>query len=974
MLKSISLLILSALTLTVAFAQSEAGGATLNGTVTDPSGAPVANAKVTAANKSTGYTRTTATTEAGLYSLVRLPAGRYDLSVELAGFKPAQRTDAQLSVGAVATLDVQLQIGTAQETVNVTAAVPVVEATRSQTSSVVNERAVADLPVNGRNFLDFALLTPGVARDPRGGDLSFGGQRGTSNSLLVDGTDSNNIFFGQASGRAGVRNPYAFSQDSVQEFQVTTNGYGAEIGRAGGGVVNVITKSGTNEIHGAAFEFYRDRAMNANTFINNSRSIRKPPYHFNQFGGNVGGPVRKDKLFFFFDFDGQRNKNPNPVFLTIGPPNDALSQQAFQEVQRYLTSYTTNLENNVFLGKMDWNIDSNQRLTVRYNVNRFTGKNFENGGSNSAAEHTGNSKVSTNNVTGAYTRVIGSAIVYDARAVFLQDDEPGEANSTAPEVILRQNNTTVLQFGRNNFSPRYTNSKRFQTVHTVSYARGSHSYKVGADLNFERIANFFPGNFSGSYSFNSYADFAARRPFNFTQAFAGAGTSGPLTEPNINEYAFYAQDAWRVNERLTLNYGVRYDYMDSASPKVTNPNAALLAAGLDTGKMNKDKNNLAGRFGFAYKMMGDKMVFRGGFGTFYGRTPAIMTGTAHSNNGIQVRTFILTANVPTYPAILPAAPTSGITPTIFVCAPDYVQPQTHQWNLNIERQLGKDYSLTLGYLGVRGVHLSRTRDVNLFPAEATLGSFSDGTAVTFFRHPAGRPNPAFGRISVNESGADSIYHGGFIQLTKRFSNDFQVMSSYTFSKVIDSAPDQTLVVVGVDDSKATQNSLLPNLDRAIGDADVRHRFVLSGVWDLTYAKSLSNPVLKGLLRDFQVSTIATVQSGRHFNATVGGDPNNNGQTAMDRPPFVGRNTIDGPGFASVDLRISRDIPIWKERLKFRGIFEAFNLTNRANFNNFNRGQYNYTAATRVFTPVSNFLVRTGNTDPRILQLAAKIIF
>jgi outer membrane receptor protein involved in Fe transport len=956
-----------------AFAQSEAGGATLNGTVTDPSGAQVANAKVTAVNKSTGYTRTATTTESGLYSLVRLPAGRYDVTVEFAGFKPAQRTDAQLSIGAVATLDVQMEIGSAQETVNVTAELPVVESTRSHTSSVVNEKAVADLPVNGRNFLDFALLTPGVARDPRGGDLSFGGQRGTANSLLVDGTDSNNIFFGQASGRAGVRNPYAFSQDSVQEFQVSTNGYGAEIGRAGGGVVNVITKSGSNEIHGAAFEFYRDRAMNANTFINNSRSIRKPPYHFHQFGGNVGGPVKKDKVFFFADFDGQRNKNPNTVFLAIAPPADALSQQALQEVQKYLTSYTTNLENNVFLGKVDWNIDSNQRLSVRYNANRFTGKNFENFGASSAAEHTGNSKVNTNNVTGAYTRVIGAALLYETRAVFLKDDEPGEANTAAPEVILRQNNTTVLQFGRNNFSPRYTNSQRFQTVHSVSYVKGSHSYKAGADFNFERIDNFFPGNFSGSYSFNSYADFAARRPFNFTQAFAGAGTSGPLTQPNINEYAFFAQDAWRASERLTLNYGVRYDFMDSASPKVTNPNAALLAAGLNTGKMNKDTNNFAGRFGFAYKLR-EGMALRGGFGTFYARTPAIMTGTAHSNNGLQVQTFILTANLPAYPAILASPPAGGITPNIFVFAPDYVQPQTHQWSLNLEKQIGRDYGLTVGYLGVRGVHLSRTRDVNLFPAEPTAGSFADGTPVTFFRHPAGRPNPAFGRISVNESGADSAYHGGFIQLTKRFSKNFQVMSSYTFSKVIDTAPDQTLVVAGTDDAKGTQNSLLPNLDRALGDADVRHRFVLSGVWELAYAKSLSNPVLKGLLRDFQISTIATVQTGRHFNATVGGDPNNNGQTPTDRPPFLGRNTIEGPGFAAVDLRVSRDIPILGERLKFRGIFEAFNLTNRANFNVFNRGQYNYTAATRVFAPVTNFLVRTGNSDPRILQLAAKIIF
>ncbi|HBY61601.1 MAG TPA: TonB-dependent receptor, partial [Solibacterales bacterium] len=180
------------------------------------------------------------------------------------------------------------------------------------------------LPINGRNFLDFTLLTPGVVRDVRAGDISFGGQRGTANSLLVDGGDTNNNFFGQSMGRIGSgRSPYSFSQDAVQEFQVKTNGYDPEIGRAGGGVVNVITKSGTNELHGGAFWFFRERSMNANTFINNSRRIARTPYRFNQFGGNAGGPVKKDKVFFFYNYDGQRNSTPNEVFLQVNAPADA---------------------------------------------------------------------------------------------------------------------------------------------------------------------------------------------------------------------------------------------------------------------------------------------------------------------------------------------------------------------------------------------------------------------------------------------------------------------------------------------------------------------------------------------------------------------------------------------------------------------------------------------------------------------------
>lgn len=956
-------------------AQSEVGGANLSGTVTDPSGAAVVGAKVAAVNQATGFERATATNEAGIYNLLRLPVGAYELRVEAQGFKVVKRTGVALKVGAVATIDVSLEIGATTEAVTVTGEVPVVESTRSQTSTTVDEKAVRDLPINGRNFLDFALLTPGVLADPRGGDLSFGGQRGTANSLLVDGGDSNNIFFGQSSGRAGVRNPYSFSQDSVQEFQVSTNGYSAEIGRAGGGVINVITKSGANDFHGGVFWFYRDKALNANTFINNSRNIRKPPYHYNQFGGNLGGPLKKDKLFFFYDFDGQRNTNPVTVYLQSLPPADALSQQAFQEISKYLVPYTTGINNDVHLVKLDWNVSANQRLSVRYNANRFNGRNFENSGLSSASEHTGDSNIKTDNIAASYNRTFGSSTVWDSRFIFLRDDEPGQANAATPEVQIRQNGVTQMQFGRNNFSPRYTNTKRYQIIQSLSRVVGRHTFKVGGDLNIERIDNFFPGNFSGSYQFNSYADFAARRPFSFTQAFAGAGTSGPLTQPNINEYAFFAQDSWRTTDRLTLNYGVRYDLMASANPKVKNPDPMLAAARLQTDRMNLDTNNFGARFGFAYKLTNSgRLVTRGGYGVFYARTPAIVTGTATSQNGIQVQTYTLNTGLPTYPSVLAAPPTLNRRPDIYVFAPDYVQPQTHQWSLNLETELAKDYALTIGYLGVRGIHLTRTRDINFNPAEMLTGQIAGQGPVQFYRFP-GRANPAFGRISLFDSGGDSIYHGGFVQLTKRFAHNVQLQTSYTFSKVIDSVPDATSVVVGGgDDAKVAQNTLLPNLDRSVGDANTKHRWVLSGVWDLNYARSLSNPVLKALLRDYQISALANVRSGRYFSPTAGGDPNGDGNSRTDRPPFVGRNVIEGPHFAGVDMRFSRDIPLCRERAKLKLIFEAFNLTNRANFSGFNLGQYNFALATRTFTPTTNFGVMTSTFDPRIVQLAAKITF
>src|SRR4051794_32376080 len=843
MRKSLCCLTLGVLLWGMTAVAQESGGATINGTVTDASGGLVTGAKITATQTSTGAQRTTQTSSAGLYSFTALPAGNYDVTVEAAGFKQTKFTAVPVSVGAVVTLDAHLEVGATQDTVDVTADAPVIETSRSQTSTVVNQRAISDLPINGRNFLDFAVLTPGVVRDPsRGGDLSFGGQRGTANSLTVDGSDANNVFFGQSTGRAGTgRSPYSFSQDAVQEFQVSANGYAAEIGRAGGGVINVITKSGTNEWHGTAFEFFRDKALNANSWENNRARLPKRNYHFNQFGGNLGGPIVKNKAFFFFDYDGQRNNEPITVIPGAAAPSDALSQQAFQSLQKYFAAYPRSLNNDVYLGKVDLFLTSAQRLSIRYNGNRFTGVNYENSGSTSAAGHTGNSSVTSDNVSGTHTFVLSGAAVLDSRLTYTRDNEPGEANSSDPEAVIRQGGASVITIGRNNFSPRYTNARTIQWADSLSYVRGRHTYKLGLDFNFQHIDNYFPGNFSGSYTFNSYADFAANRPFSFTQAFAGANTEGPLSTPNVNEYAFYVQDSWRVSEALTLNYGIRYDLFDLSHPKVTNPDPGLAAANLDTSVIPLDKNNVGGRFGFAYRLTrSGNTVLRGGTGNYYGRTPSILTGTAFTQNGIQVQTYTLTANLPSYPNVLSAPPALNRTPDIYVFAKDYVQPLTWQWSLNLERQLGHNYAVTLGYLGVRGEHLSRTRDINFLPAVPVQGSFADGTPVTFLRHP-GRANPAFGRISVFDSGADSVYHGGFIQLSKRFSQGFQVQTSYTFSKVIDSRPDFTSVVVGTDDSKNAQDTLAPNQERGRGNADITHRFIFSGIWDIDYAKSLQNP-------------------------------------------------------------------------------------------------------------------------------------
>ncbi|HZQ91406.1 MAG TPA: TonB-dependent receptor [Terriglobales bacterium] len=997
---------------------------TLQGTVTDPSGAVVPGARLTATNTATGLSVTTESGGEGYYLFAVLPVGSYEVRAEKAGFSPTVQKNVVISVGAKLSLDLKLGVAGATETVNVTAETPLVETTRTQFSSAVDANSVANLPVNGRNFIDFVLLTPGVTRDnARSGDISFGGLRGTLNSLTVDGADDNNTFFGQTSGRTGSgRAPYQFSQDAVQEFQVNSNGYSAELGRAGGAVINVITKSGTNQLHGTVFEFYRDRGLAANDPItklnhafNSALSTRKPPYHFHQFGGNIGGPVIKNRAFFFFDYDGQRNTQPNIIdpfpASAIPAAPDAFQAAALAYLSARNGNWSRTLNQDTYLVKGDVTINSSNQFSGRWNRQNFTGAGFENGGSTQSSEHTGASKVNSDSVLGTLTSTLRPTLINVFRYNYQQDNEPGEANSDNPEATVRNNGLTFLIVGRNSFSPRFTNIERNQFADTLTWTRGRHTLKFGFDYQHDAIANFFPGNFSGVYSFNSLENFGrslAGQPLittapgaagdSYSQAFAGPGTSGPTTHPNINEYSWFAQDDWRVRSNLTLNIGLRWDLQDTAKPPVTNPVA--LAAGINTGQLNLDTNNYGPRLGFAWQPWNTSTtVVRGGYGVFYGRTPSIMIGTAHSNNGINVQTKTFTgADIPAYPntkcgAPVPApncaAPATGTAaaPSIFVMQPGFQEPIVQQANLNLEHQLGRDYSLTVGWQMVKGNHLQRTRDINLgTPTPVTFTIAGTGQAVVVNQYPAARPIAAFARIEQFESSANSLYHGGFVQLRKRFASNFQGMVSYTFSHVIDDAPDATSVVPfsSGDDGKMLFDPKCARCDRANSVTDQRHRFVLSGIWQLNYANGL-NPAGKAFLGGWEVSTIFTAQSGQPYTGKVNSDINGDSNNQTDRAPIFGRNAFTLPANWSLDPRFTKNIN-FNERAKMQLFVEAFNIFNHTNTYAVKTTQFSRsgTTLTPVNTGVGAFgllaaapsgsIYNINLNGARVFQLGAKVTF
>ena len=1015
-----SFALLLVLLFSVSLATGQGNQAAIEGTVMDASGASVPNARLTATNSATGISFDAASGADGLFSFPVLPVGTYTIVIEHPGFGTITQKDVQLTVGARLNLTFTLSVATQAQSVTITAETPMLETSRSQVTATVNDVAVQNLPTNGRNFINFTLLTPGVTLDTRTGDISFAGQRGTLNSLLVDGADNNNTFFGQSLGRTGSgRAPYQFSQDAVQEFEVNSNAYSAEMGHAGGAVINVVTKSGSNQFHGTGFEYYRDKSLNANDPINKLNHRAKSPYHFNQFGGDLGGPISKDKLFFFFDYDGQRNTLPNLVVFGVTPPANPTANQ--QTALTYLkardASWNTTQNQDVFLGKVDWVASSKELVSVRYNRQRFTGSNFESGGIRTSLEHTGASLVATDTVTGSVTSTISPTFVNVARLGYTRDNEPGQANSANPQASVLNGGNLVLVVGRNFFSPRFTNIHRWEGGDTISLVRGRHSIKTGFNLLHDSIANFFPGNFSGSYTFNSLEGFGCNLNGGgaacftgpdasdfFVQAFAGSGTTGPTTQPNLMEYSGFAQDEWRVRNDLTLNLGLRYDYEGIAQPPTLNPDPNLVNNGIITNQIHNDGLDFGPRIGIAWSPRGSKLVVRMGYGLFYGRTPAITVGTAFSNNGLNVQTLRFRgADIPQYPntkcgapVASPscAAPTGGklSVPTIFAFQRNYREPDVQQGNFGVEYQVRPSMSIAVNYLWVKGTHLTRTLDVNLQGPETPVQIGLAGTSQVFTinRILKSRPIAGYSRIEQFQSTANSIYNGLTVRLNKRFTDHYQFLASYTYGKVIDDVPDATSVVpFTFDDAKMVSDPLNIRADRAAGVNDQRHRFVLSGIWDLdSYAHGLPK-WQRYVLGGWELSGIFTAESGQPYSGLVNFDLNADSNQNTDRVPGLGRDTFYLPKFVSLDPRITKSVQI-TERVKAQFIVEAYNSLNRFNITGVSTTALSVSTKAStcqntpnpslcLIPPLTPFQLPTSTTiingpGSRIFQLSAKLSF
>src|SRR6266852_6174252 len=878
----------------------------IEGTVIDASGAVIPGVMLCVKNASTSDTFYTTTNELGMFRFPVLPVGSYELVAEHPGFASLIQKNVVVSIGAEINLTLTLLLATGREKVVVSGETPLLESTRSQVSTTVDARSVADLPLNGRNFLGFVFLTrgvtPGFTPAASGVSVTFGGQRGMS-SFLLDGADDNNTFQSGPLGGLPGSDRYQLSQEAVQEFQVNTNAYSAELGRAGAGVVSVITKSGTNEFHGSLFWYFRDRALNATGLISKNLGEPKEPFHVHQFGAAVGGPVRRNKLFFFTNYDGQRRTEFNVTFLNLpsgfnlfsDPIVAGFQQRALDYLTPRATSWIRGFDQDIYLAKMDWHITPTHRLSWRWNRQRFDGVNLEQVGAQQSLEHTGNSDIDSDTLAVSLTSTFSNGMVNVARFSHLRDDEPGRSNGPNPEANISEGGQLVLTIGRAALSPRENTSRRSEWSDTLSFSKGRHAFKVGTNVLLDRIAFFTAINFSGSYRFNSLE--SVGRSFagtpapligeRYTQAFSGESTPGVRVHPNFAAFAGFFQDEWRIRKNLTLNLGLRYDVEMMAKPTEKNPSTALAAAGLDTSFVPQDNNNFAPRLGFAWTPSRSKsFVVRGGYGFFYAPTLAGMAARAHYQNGltVQTRTFAggtpSAALIPAYPNTLCGAPDpTGVPPScpapaagtdiIMPFDPNYTQPFVQQGSLGVEYQFLEDAALSVSYLGMRGTHLQRWRDVNLgTPATPTLiGIAGTNTALIFTRFTLPRPVAGFDRILLIESSANSAYHGMAWQLNKRFSHNYQFWISYTLSKVIDDVPDPFALNVPLADSRLLSDGSDPRLDRAAGNSDQRHRFVMGGIWQLNYAERLP-AAAKATLVGWGLSGFLSALSGLLYSGLV----------------------------------------------------------------------------------------------------------
>lgn len=1023
----------------LSFAQSAVTGA-ISGTITDPTNAVITSAKIILRSLGTNQELTAASGGEGSFKFSNLQPGSYALTISATGFSDYKLEQVVVEVGRTTNIDANLRVAGAGETVQVIADAAAVNTESKEFATNIDQTAINELPINGRRWSNFVILTPGSVPDGSFGLISFRGVSGLLNNNTVDGGDNNQAFFGEERGRTRIS--YSVSQSAIREFQVNTSNYSAEYGRAAGGVTNAITKSGTNSLHGDAFYFQRNNEWGARNprafqtlFVNgvSTQAGIKPEDVRHQFGGTLGGPIKKDKLFFFFSYDQQKRDFPGLGIFT--DPNylngvnrttltgKGLTTAQIDETLAFITSLTGTVPRKgdqlLLLPKIDWQINSKNNFSINYNRLRWDSP----AGVQTQATNTrgrasfGDDFVKVDWGTIRLTSTIKPTLINEFRVQYARDleqqisqtplaGEPRTAlNGSAPDVGLQNG----LNFGKPNFLERksYPNEKRTQFTDNVTASLGANTLKFGVDINRvkDELSNLFTE--SGSFFYNNLNDFIIdyvnwKTPLPATLTCAGStrirgkcysgnyvqGFGATGAEFSTTDYNFYAQYDWKFLPRVTFNAGLRYEYQKLPDAQLPNPSTATIpntgySLNQVTSSLPSDSNNFGPRVGFAVALTGDgKTSVRGGYGLYYGRTINSTIYNALLNTGapggqFQVSLQPTAATAPVFPNVLATVPTGAGEIQYF--SPNFGNSAIHQADVIFEREVLRNTTVSASYLFSLGRDLPIFLDRNLnVPTETRTFTVSGGPFNgQTFNIPVflgARPITSFTRLTEIASLVKSEYNALVLQANRRLTGGLQMLASYTLSKATDDNQTSQTFTTG----NVPFNVFDIRAERGRSRFDRRHKFVASAI----YAPRLKvdNKVATALIDGWSIAPIFQFYTGLPYDGLVSGNVTggtvgglNGAGSSSNRLPLIGRNNFTAPGVKNFDLRLSRKFYI-KEKMNVEFLGEAFNLFNRTQFTGVNTTMYNLSGTTLTYQAPFGTLTEAGGTLYRERQIQLGLRF
>jgi hypothetical protein len=995
---TLKLLLLVLSTCTLLHAQTQLGTGSMSGVVVDPKGSAVPDAAISVVSREMGVQRHSTTSSEGDFQISVLPPGHYDVLVEKDGFNKLEVKDLLVTVGSSATVTLKLQVGSVSSQVEVVGEDPPIDTTQTSEGTLLDRNDIDNLPINGRRYDQFALLSPGVTKDSRFGLLSVHGVAGVFNNFTIEGNDDNQALFSEARGRTRIAS--SISANAIQEFQVITAGYLPEFGRTAGGGVNTTVRSGGNAFHFDAFYYFRDSAISALDPITKAQGGAKAYEQRQQFGGSIGGAIIKNKLFFFVNYDQQIR--PFPLLtadlgnvLTAGNPTNAQSPSpnckaglttsgcmadiaAFNAgVAALSAQFPGGAPNNTIprtfnqqspLEKVDWIINQKNSLSVDYNYLRWHNinaiqtpavlGNVGRNGTDDARIHSVNVRLTT-----AFT----PTLVNEARFQYGRDNEFEFPNTTGPQVFVGNQ----FSFGTATFLPRsaFPDERRHQFVDNISKSVGTHALKFGFEFNRAHDILDNPANFAGTYNYTSALTFGedllnpgGQNYTSFSQSFGLPGADFATID-----WALYAQDQWKIRRNVTLNYGLRWDYQQL--PSVEHPNPALP----NTQNLNAVASNVGPRIGVAWDLRGNgKTVVRADYSLVYGRTSngilfnsLLQTGLVDpTQNTISLSAQPGQTFAPTYPNILPSLPAAAKgSVSAFQLAPDFQNPRVQEYNAGITRELSPTTTISVSYVHTYGDRLPATIDSNL-PAPQFTRTFQlpDGTtfSVPFSAGPAAnlnsaRPNPNFGAVTLNTSTDLSWYNALLVDFKRRFDHGLSGGITYTLAKA------ESLTGTGDGGGTATdgpfgggnfQNQFDPGANKGASSLDQRHRANVYAVFQPGHVQT-GHAFTNGLINNWGFSTIFTAETGRPYSPILnlgnlpfvdpatgvtfngfGGLRGQGGGSDRNILPTLGRDSVYGDNNFRWDLRVSRSFQA-TERLRVEIFAEGFNILNHSNYNGFN---------------------------------------